>query len=151
MIPMMTYLKSDGTTYISSAPMDCCDIQVPENPYGVNGKFDKTNHIWIEDIDKIAAEKLAESKKEMSNTVLAGFEYTFKDTKYLIKYNTFDQINFNDTINGITIDPESYIEIKWYGYTEDGIRVVLTFTKDEFIELYKAALKFKNSILKPTE
>lgn len=141
---MYTFLSLDGTTYLSDRAINSCDIAIPDNIYGIHGKFDRSSMSWVIDPTYL---------KEQINTsvateIISGFEYTVNNTLYKFKYDLVDQQNLSDIANTILLNDlkASSNTMYIYGYI-DGIKTKIDITYKEFIDLYKYAVSTKLDIL----
>lgn len=89
-------------------------------------------------------EKRLKINKEVSEAILAGFNYEVQGQELHFKYDLIEQSNFTDKATEIS---QSNIEnIEWTGYMQEESRA-LNLSSNEFLDLYlEGALKHKNTL-----
>jgi hypothetical protein len=92
-------------------------------------------------LDDLKSKKINELDNACKNAILANFTATLNDVDYEFTYDMPSQSRFNGV--GILFINNQITEIPWTAY-QNGKRVRITLTKDDFNVLSLAALAHQN-------
>lgn len=147
--PNQQLSNSDYTQYVE--PFYKLWVKEKENVNEKNKKFEEEYN----SLENIKLRKIIQIDEEISNNIIAGFNYVINGINYHFNYDSFDQQNFADTANmcQISLSNSSLTNIenmpttvKWNSYLQDGTLVQQQFNAITFLDLYvNGAMKHKNT------
>jgi hypothetical protein len=132
-------------------PSDCIEIPFPDGLFLPakleNGKWittlsqDELNSILGYTLDDLKQKKINELDEACKNAILGNFIVTLNETDYEFTYDMASQSRFNGV--GILFINNLITEVPWTAY-QNGERVRVTLTKDDFNTISLAALAHQN-------